>query len=580
MVEQAITQLGIDRAKFDADNQSNLQDLLNGIEEHSSEFEKETQEQINQLLQDRIEYLNQIDNIGEKQNQLVLEQKARIQDINEGVKKSNDRGRTQGTVKAIAAGLQATTAMVGMMKVLSSETATAEDRASALFNGILGGAASAISAINPMAGMIAQMGIGLLDTLGISKLFAAALETESEKAARIAKEANEAYEEQAQRVKDVENGIDNLQSSFNKYEDSLETLNNLTKGTEEWEEAVYNVNQQVLDLMEKFPLLAQHVKEVNGVLTIDKEGYQEVLKQQKLMLAQDRQAAAAAKAGANRTSQESLITNYGDTLKKFSADAYKYINSKNLGDAVLSIYRNNADLFTKDTKDIVQALKETLGSTFSDSELNAIANEIKNNSNNLKNLDTSVKSLDESTKILNQQFASGYIDAFGNKILSNSAYKSVLSDAIADIYDSEEYKKWFDENYNENMHNAKVDSTVGQEYVANVRKNWTYKGQDDEGYIKFADENGQEVKLADETVREAVARKIFADTYFNEETLSKRNQELLRLQEELKATLEIDQNTAQELINSMASGKSIDFSLLTNEQIKSFQQWIGTSGGK
>ena len=554
--------------------------MLKGHFNNDDTREKQVQEDIIALLEKRVALLNQSDDAEERGVQLGNEKKATIQDINEGTGKGTNRGKAQGAVKAIAAGLQATTAMVGMVKVLSSESATAEDRASAMFNGILGGAASALSAVHPVAGMIAQMGIGLLDTLGVSKLFAAALETESEKAARIAKEMNEAYEEQAQRVSEVENNVKNLQSSFDQYEKAIDTIDDLVKGTDEWEEAVYNVNQQVLDLMEKFPQLAQYVEEVNGVLTIDRDGYQEVLKQQKIMLAQDRQAAAAVKMDANKASQDSLYTNYGDTLKKsyaFSNGPSSYVSSQSLGEAVLSVYRNNTDLLAGSTSEIAAALKENLGSVFSDKELNAIANEIKNNSSNLRNLDSSVKSLDDSTKILAKQFASGYVESFGNETLNGSAYRSIIDAAVADIYDTPEYKKWFEENYAENSGSSKVDSTVGEEYAKYVRSGWTYKKQDDEGYIYFADENGQEVKMADETVRAELGRKVYADKYFNEEALVKKNDDLVKLQDELMNLLDADQTTVEQLINSMASGKSIDFSLLDEEQIKKFGNFINTS---
>jgi hypothetical protein len=51
----------------------------------------------------------------------------------------------------------------------------------------------------------------------------------------------------------------------NKYD----TLEELTRGTKEWNEAVLQINNSVLSLIDKYPELAQFVQGKEGVLTID-----------------------------------------------------------------------------------------------------------------------------------------------------------------------------------------------------------------------------------------------------------------------------------------------------------------------
>jgi hypothetical protein len=65
--------------------------------------------------------------------------------------------------------------------------------------------------------------------------------------------------------------------SFNNLNMSLESLDNkyksfedLTRGTKEWNQAVRETNQEVLDLIEKYPALAAFVEFKNGVLGFDK----------------------------------------------------------------------------------------------------------------------------------------------------------------------------------------------------------------------------------------------------------------------------------------------------------------------
>jgi hypothetical protein len=43
----------------------------------------------------------------------------------------------------------------------------------------------------------------------------------------------------------------------------------LTKGTEEWNEAVQKVNDSVLALIDKYPELAGAMSVLNGVMTLD-----------------------------------------------------------------------------------------------------------------------------------------------------------------------------------------------------------------------------------------------------------------------------------------------------------------------
>jgi hypothetical protein len=48
-----------------------------------------------------------------------------------------------------------------------------------------------------------------------------------------------------------------------------DALEDLTRGTEEWNKAVKDINSSVLDLIEQYPELAKFVENKEGVLTID-----------------------------------------------------------------------------------------------------------------------------------------------------------------------------------------------------------------------------------------------------------------------------------------------------------------------
>lgn len=84
------------------------------------------------------------------------------------------------------------------------------------------------------------------------KLAAAADETN--RAAEAANAAAEAY--------------NNLNASLDNLSDKYEAMDTMVRGTQEWREALFATNEEVLDLIAKYPKLAAAFKNVEGVLTI------------------------------------------------------------------------------------------------------------------------------------------------------------------------------------------------------------------------------------------------------------------------------------------------------------------------
>ena len=89
-----------------------------------------------------------------------------------------------------------------------------------------------------------------------------------------AEEAGTAAEEAAQKYNELKTSLDNLSSSE-------EALDNLIVGTQEWRDAVVNLNDEILKLIEVYPELAELVKFEGGHLTIDydSERGQEIARQ-------------------------------------------------------------------------------------------------------------------------------------------------------------------------------------------------------------------------------------------------------------------------------------------------------------
>ena len=94
--------------------------------------------------------------------------------------------------------------------------------------------------------------------------------------------ANEKANEFKNALEDVNAASQTLQSSWDKYNSAVSALNACTEGTQEWLNALVEVNSAVADLVELFPSLKGYVYlGSNGELLISKEGYDEVASQTK-----------------------------------------------------------------------------------------------------------------------------------------------------------------------------------------------------------------------------------------------------------------------------------------------------------
>lgn len=164
-------------------------------------------------------------------------------------------------------------------------------------------AAISLAMLVPLAAMV---GVGIAG--GIS----AGHQTEAE----VAAEEEETLKGQAD---DKKQEYDDFKSALSDYKDAQENIDKLTEGTQEWTEALMEANAQIVDLLSKYPELAQFVSTATGRMTISDEGWTYV--SEKLM----KQAAIAstmAQAASIRT-QEAQLKEKSDKLLK-SDDTYIY----------------------------------------------------------------------------------------------------------------------------------------------------------------------------------------------------------------------------------------------------------------
>ena len=123
--------------------------------------------------------------------------------------------------------------------------------------------------------------VGLAAVVAIGVAIAKSHETAKEKTKRLKKEAQEAKEA----AEEAKTAHDELLSTLNNYDEAQKTLDSLVQGTEEWRDALKEVNDQVLEILKTYPQMAKYLtRGENGELGFSDEGIAALKKSQEQYL--------------------------------------------------------------------------------------------------------------------------------------------------------------------------------------------------------------------------------------------------------------------------------------------------------
>lgn len=233
-----------------------------------------------------------------------------------------------------------------------------------VFTNIANGATIAGIAIKSMLGPIALVAAALAALGGIA--WASHYFSEGETLKRQLKEAQKATEATTQAAEDAQVAYENVMSAFNSYHIAQDALGELTTGTLEWKEALIEVNQQVLDLISKYPELAQYVTAgENGELTISQEGEEAYIAQRQESI----NAATTAQLAAQAAEAQVQTANSRYNLEEQIRNNPMYRGNMNVDD-VLSLYQESPEAFVAqsfDTQALVNATNDQLIKLFEQS---------------------------------------------------------------------------------------------------------------------------------------------------------------------------------------------------------------------
>lgn len=128
-------------------------------------------------------------------------------------------------------------------------------------------------------------------------------------------------------TKEAKQAQEELFSKVNSYEENLKSLDELTKGTQEYQNALNKVNDEAKELLKLYPELAASYKMENGAIAIDKEA----LNNAKNKAQQETKKAEAVEA------QQRRITNEAEMQKNFSAMDDKFEKYDNWTTGIMEV---------------------------------------------------------------------------------------------------------------------------------------------------------------------------------------------------------------------------------------------------
>lgn len=409
--------LGInDGYKADIENQSDAdfrKELINRLQEESSRRAADAQ--------DRLNYIRQVFQFDGRDD----ENQTRFNDLLEGLR---DRARNAGTEEAQSfwdtiiaqrAGESATpeppspdwadkltgigdaatkagfaySAFVGVVNSLQDDSLSPVEKLQALVFGLSSGLPVAISGFKSLKtifetdGLVGKgiLGLGAGSSAAITSAAITAIILALKTVINIIERISKYDDYINQQATSLKNNLSEIRSQTTELTANLKELSNaqsslegLTKGTQEWRNAVQDVNSQILELIDKYPELAEYVTTANGAMSVSAYGQSKVLDLQRQKL-QEAQSAAniASIAQYNRQLQKlSFETPYSNPNREnYNVQAFgggdikgqkDFIASKDTNDLIKEINRAGAWILQSDkalqargyTEEQISAIKE------------------------------------------------------------------------------------------------------------------------------------------------------------------------------------------------------------------------------
>lgn len=471
--------------------------------------------------------------------------------------KINDAGGVQDWADGIAnatnivMGLgSAITSVQGVIDVFNNPDATLWDRLSAVISVVIGllpvlstlfttaGTAGTAAGV----GMTAAMGpVGWIILAVIAAIAAltvafSALSDAYNKDAIEAKKAAEAAKELAETAEEAKARVEKLKAAFDGYDNAIKTLKECTKGTQEWNDALAAVENEVLNIMQNFPELAKNADLFyrdleTGALMIN-EAERENLISEAERNAQVAQAASLVGAATASRAQvksdttdfkreggstgvgEAYTTSDGAVYYDYYIDLTDILadNAEQLANLTQEEYSEKVRELLKSTEAGINAYDDQIDSLVNQSieyqaEVNNLAEKTHNAATQMENAANMIASVELGDKYgaAEQEMASEVYEAEVARL--TDMYEKVLTSNSGDDIEGWDGPTGINKasGADNEVYEMALEKLQEAGYKYDKQKDNAVRGTDGNRSFAFLDENGEEVTRTAEWVAQTIA---------------------------------------------------------------------------
>ena len=237
-----------------------------------------------------------------------------------------------------------------------------------------------------------------------------------------AERAMEASKNLTNKQQEAEQKLKDIKQTFSEYDTLVSKLNSCAKGTEEWRDSLTDVNELMLNILNKNPEFSEYIKKnSDGVYEISKADQNTIIEEQEKQAKHAQYAASLGKLSAQEAQLEADQT---DVIRKYSQTTRRDIESEQYFDATK--YVLNAEKYAQmEAKDFAKELEET-----------AFTGNVEEFQNSLKELAAATTNIANQIKIasdliVEQELGNKFGD--GAKAIASQAY-GTEADRLEDEY--------------------------------------------------------------------------------------------------------------------------------------------------
>lgn len=326
--------------------------------------------------------------------------------------------------------------------------------------------------------------------------------------------ATEAAENLKEKSQQTKTELNNIISAFDQYQTAIDTLNECTKGTDEWKEALSNVNEQIWNILETYPELAKMDNLFNEDGTFNQEAIDSFIADKRDKSNNAQAAALASQAAVSQMEYQSdrkeAVNQVYSVVSKYSTNGKSNAENKKVAGEMVDAIVNAIN--SPDGIQNIDGIFEDYAKQFDNisfgTSLDDFTNALKGCSNNLKELGRNAKEtgnqVDNTGKLLSKQVlgdnitdeqASDFTDTF------DSAYAKQKRITLNGL--KTDFTKWAGRN-NSTVKDYWQQYLDATRYDYNLTSN-AVQGSGDNRVFEYYNDDGNKVTISVEEMAEAIA---------------------------------------------------------------------------